>query len=338
MKSSAKGGLARTLDLLTRTNNEAATSALLNALDHPDRNLQAAALRALVRRRSVVGHRELLRRWDGFSERWKAMIAEQGSRMSGAVRDALLGGDEKLAENGAEAVLRLRDYELIPSLLAAAEDPAQPRGGKAARAVLGLSEMLSEESAAPEDNRRRDPQRTRQYLIGSLERAVSHFDQHRNNDIVEAFLLLATSGNATLRRLLQNPHDKAYAAVVQLLGHSTRAGIQRLLLSFLDDPQAPSAIHTLLSQRRDVPFLKRFFQRIKAEVSKPVQLNLRRIETFSWLCSDLKVLKAISEEEQEGVVHLVAAAGISRLQAFEVIKEMLSLGGLAARRAASLAL
>ena len=333
------GGLDQTFQILATTNNEAATQLLVDAVDGRDREIQNGALRALVRRRSPAGHSELLQRWSDLSERHKATIADQNSRMSASLRDALLSSDVELAAKGLDAVVRLREYDLISTLITIAEDKSHARAEGAARAVLTLSELLYDEVAAQrESRRRRDPRLTRKYIAASLEESVRRFDQHRRVDLLEAFLLLTGSNNGHLKQVLQNPHAKAYLPIVNLLGQSTRPGIQELLLSFLEEDQPPSAIHGILARRKDVPFLRRLFPRFGPGISRPLRLNARRIESFGWLKDGLSILKALGDEEQRGVVGLIMASGVNRLEACEVIQYLVREGTVNARRDASEAL
>lgn len=333
------GGLETTFKVLATTKNEAAIHVLIAGLEMPDRAVQADALRALVDRRSAAGHRELLRRWPSFGERWKAIVAERAGRISGAVRDAILGADADLRVNGCDAAQWTRDFDLIPVLIAAAEDRSNPQADLASQSLLSLSECLGEELAAPRDYRiRRDPQTVRRCVMRSLEKSVLHFEQHKRAEIVEAFLLLVRRQNTILRRILQSPHDKAYLAIVNLLTHSPRPGVMRLLTDFLEDPRTLTTIQNVLARRRDVPFLRHLLKRVSGDLTANVKANVRRIDSFVWLRDDLAILSALNDDDQTGAVQLTLASGMDRLRAFEVLKFILQHGGSEARLAAAQAL
>ena len=146
-------GLDKTFEVLTSTKNEAATGVLLGALDSANRDVQAAALKALVQRRSGSGHRELLNRWHTLGKRAKASVAEFGGRISSAVRRAVLSAEEQLAINGFDAVMCLREFDLIPVLVTAAKDKGNPNARRAAQTILALAEILYEQLALPRDYR-----------------------------------------------------------------------------------------------------------------------------------------------------------------------------------------
>jgi HEAT repeat protein len=332
-------GLEKTIEVLISTGNEAAVEVLLPALDATHRSIQERALKALLERWSAQGQREILRRWNTFDERLKSIAAERPGRLHDALREAILGNDPRLFANACDAVLWMKEYDLLPALLTATEDRANPLGEDAAQTMLSLTEILYEELAAPRDYRiRRDPQLIRQHLLAKLEQAVMRFDQHRRAAALDAFLLLANRENATLKSILLNPHDKVYLSLVDVLSHSSRPGVMRLLLAYLEDPHAPFAALNALAYRSDEAFLRHLLKKVGPDAGPVVRSNLRRIENIPWLREDLRRLAELSEVEQEAVMHLAAASGLKRLQVFEVTQFLLRHGNVGGRRAAALQL
>jgi HEAT repeat protein len=156
--------------------------------------------------------------------------------------------------------------------------------------------------------------------------------------LLEAFLLLANRENAALKRVLQSPADRTFSPLIDVLGNSSRPGVERLLLSYLDDPFAPLPALQVMVRRRDVAFLRRLLRRIGAEPAPVVRTNLKRIESIPWMQVNLALLDALGDHEQPGAVQLAAASGIPRQLAFEAVAYLLRHGTLAGRRAAAQAL
>ncbi len=238
-------GLATTFHLLTKTENEAALRVLLAALDSPREAIQEGALTALLSRRNPAGTKEILRRVPEINPRWKSIIDQHHGRMTGALRDAVAGGDEAMCRKGCRAAVSFREYDLIPTLLTVLQDVNSPHADMAAEAMLSLLESLYDELAGTRDRSdRRDPQTIRRFVVGSLEPAVQRFGVHKRREVIEAFLMLASRDNAVLKQLLQSPLLPAATAMMEAMTHSPRKGVIRLLLSFLDDPHAPAGACT----------------------------------------------------------------------------------------------
>jgi HEAT repeat protein len=328
--------LAITMNVLAESPNEAAVAVLLEGLDSSQRDVRDLALAAILNRRSEAAELEILHRWNDLSMRWKTQIAERVGWISGAIRKAVLSADTGLYECGCAAAVFTRDYDLIPVLVAAATDRANPHAPLAAAAALELAEFLSEELAAPRDYRiRRDPQLQRHHVLPSLERAVMQLQDHGRRELLEAFLLLASRENAVLKRLLQTPGDRNFQPLVDVLTASPRPGIERLLLSYLDDPHAPLSAVQVIGRRCDVSFLRHLTRKIGAEPSPIARMNVRRIENIPWITSTISLLDALSEAEQPGAVHLVVGSSAPRQHALEAAGYVLRHGKVPGRRIAA---
>jgi HEAT repeat protein len=332
-------GLDATFRALASSDNEAAVPVLIAALDLAQHETREAAFVALLARHSEAAELEVLRRWNEMSERWKVLVAERPGWIAGAVARALAGADPSLFQAACDAAVRTREYEMIPVLVGIATAGTHPQAERAAAIGLQLVELLAEEVAAPRDyHHRRDPQLLRQHVLGCLERAAAEFHRHGRRGLVEALLLLSDRENATLKRTLQAPDDRNFAPLADVLATSSRWGVQRLLLTFLDDPHAPLAALNLLARRRDVAFVRHLTRKIGADPSPVVRNNLRRIESIPWMQNNLALLDALHEAEQAGAVQLATLSGTPEQQALEAVAYVVRHGKLAGRRTAAQAL
>jgi HEAT repeat protein len=332
-------GLNTTFELLATTANEASVGALLPALDSPLALIQENAVRAILRRRSPLGQREVLRRLHLGGERWREILAEYQGRLSSALRDAVLANDPQHCANGCSAIVWFGEYDLIPTLITATEDASNVNLEIAAQTLLEVTELLYHELAAPRDYRqRRDPQLVRRHVVGSLESSIQRFAKHKRREIIEAALVLMGRDNVTLKLILKQPHHPAYLTILEVLTHSTRPGVLRLLLSFLDDPTAPTAAMGVLAHRRDIQYLNYLLRKIGAEPSQAAAHNLKRVENIVWLRDDFRLLDELDEAGQEGAMQFALASNMKRLDVFPVIEHLLRYGNAGGRRAAAVAL
>ncbi len=205
--------------------------------------------------------------------------------------------------------------------------------------LLKLIEAFYEELAGPRDyTNRRDPQRMREYILGLLEGSLARFARHQSEQIMESFLLLVPRDNSFLKQTLNDPRHPAYLMINQLLTNSSRGGIMRLVLSFLDDPAAPSSAMTLLAHRTDQRFIEYVLKKIGFEPSPQVALNLKRMESIPWLQENLSQLSKFDEASQHAIGVLAVRSGMPRRLAFRVIEWILLHGKVGGRRNAALLL
>lgn len=332
-------GLATTFRLLRETQNEAATRVLIPALDSRFPSVRDAALEALLSRRSPAGHREVVGRLHTFDEPWRLAVGKNHSRMLPALRDAVISSDRQMCVNGCRAAVWFSQYDLIPALLIALEDPANPNAAVASEALLDLAELLGGELAEVRDyNQRRDVQVVRRRAVGALEMSVGRFARHRRREIVEAFVLLTYRDNAVLRQILQDPYHPAFVVLVDALSKSPQAAAIGLLLSFVDDAHAPSAALSIVSKRSDRKFVLALLHKVGRDSAPAVTQNLRRLESIAWFGNDLSFLDGWTESEQAAAVRLAMISGMPRPQAFSVVERLLVRGKPGGRRAAAEAL
>ncbi|MBN2475363.1 MAG: HEAT repeat domain-containing protein [Pirellulales bacterium] len=335
----ASEGLATTFRVLTNTASRAAGRVLLAALDSPHESIQDRALIALLARRSRSGGRQILLRLHTMPERWIEIIRQHHVRMTRALRDAVLGNDRQLFLNACRAAVWFREYDLIPTLLSALGDLDRNSADVVAETILELTDQLYAEVTCPRDEQqRRDPQLVQQHIVSSLETSVAQFVRHRRREVVEAFALLARRDNGTLKQVLHDPHHAAFVAMVDALANSTRAGVMRLVLSFLNDPHIPSAIVSVLGKRADPKFVALLLRKTGHEPSTAVKRVFKRIRSIAWLSRPEEVLDQLDDDAQHGAVRLVMLSSVPRQEAFLFVKYLLVRGKPGGRREAAVAL
>lgn len=332
-------GLNTTFELLATTENEASVGVLIPALDSLLALVQENALRAILRRRSPLGQREVIKRLHLGGDRWRQILTEYQGRISAALRDAVLANDPQHCANGCAAIVWFGEFDLIPTLITATEDSTNVNLQLAAQTLLDLAELLYQELSVPRAYRqRRDPQLVRRHVVGSLEASIHRYGNHKRPEIVEAALMLMGRDNATLKHILKQPHHPAYLAIVDALTHSQRPGILRLVLSFLDDPTASSASMNILGHRSDPTFLRYLLRKIGSEPSQTTAHNLKRIDNIVWLHGDFQILDGLDEAGQQGAMQFALSSNMKRLEVFLVVEHLLRFGTPGGRRVAATAL
>ncbi|HEX4149418.1 MAG TPA: HEAT repeat domain-containing protein, partial [Pirellulales bacterium] len=228
---------------------------------------------------------------------------------------------------------------LIPTLVTAAEDEANPHAELAAKTLLSLCELLYEELSSPRDyHLRRDPQLVRRNVTLSLEESTKRVAKHKRPEIVESFLLLAGRENATLAQILLDPLNSSYVPTIQLLTHSEKPGVMRLVLSCLEHPQTPSAMISVIAHRTDRKFVEHLLRKIGQSPSAAAKVNLKKLESIAWLRSDFGLLDSFDDAAQHSAVQLLAGSKVKPCEAFPVIEHLLKTGKTGGRRAAAAAL
>ncbi len=350
-------GLDATFQQLARTENEAALDVLLAALDSPHAPSRDGALRAILERRTQEGHDEVFRRLPDLDESGRAILQERPDRLvrvatevlarcqPDPVDDGKLGRRRAPAPRGidfplaCEAIVNYRLYDALPAVLAVLGDGDTPESALAGQTALRLTEAFyADLSEAAEQSRQKDLEVIRHRITQALQEATSGFERHQSKDVVEAFLLIAKQQDVVLRRILRKPDEGGHAPIVELLTGSTRGGVVRLLLGFLEDPQMPKAALEVIARRADPKFVQNLLENVGMPASRSIAESLKRLKSVAWAEPGHPVFAEIDGRAQQGAVGMLMASSIDRAQVLQVLRFLLAEGKPEGRRAAAEAL
>jgi HEAT repeat protein len=332
-------GLTTTFQCLAASKTEAATSVLVAAFDSDQPTIRREALAAILARRAVAGYRAVIARLHELDDDLKQMVGENPRRLLPALRGAVVSADPQLCRNACAAAVAFREYEIVPALLNALEDPANTNGDEVGQTVLTLVELLCAELSGPsESGDRRDPIQHRRQIVAVLEESVTRFAKHRRREVIEALAMLAHCDSLVLKTVLAQPRHPAFLVLVDALLKSPHPSVMRLLLGFLDDPRAPSAALGVAAKRTDHKFVVYLLKKIGRQPTAVVTQNLKRIDAIAWAKRESELLDRLDDPEQHAAVRMVMLSSVPRPQAFTIIEYLLKKGKTGGRRAAAHAL
>ncbi|NUQ61104.1 MAG: HEAT repeat domain-containing protein [Pirellulales bacterium] len=332
-------GLNATFQYLAKTGNRVADDVLIAALDSPHPPIRDLAIRAVLDRRSPAGHHEIFRRLPGFDEQCRSIVGERPERLVRVVAEAIETGDVRQCAEAGEAILAFRLYEALPVLIGALDGAGRAHRQKTAQTILELTELFYGELCNPnEQTRRRDQDTARKRMISALEEGAGKYARHGCVEVVEAFLIVSKHQNVVLRRILQQPQESCHRAVVEALTESSRGGVLRLLLGFLEDPQMPQVVKNILAGRTDVKFVENLLAAGGLNASKAVAETLLRFDAFAWAKPEHPVLADLDDRGQADAVALVMSTSIRRKELLDLIGYFLLEGNRGGRRAAARAI
>ncbi len=329
----------RTIDALSKSHNEAAAAALTEALAIGGGPVFDGAIAGLCARRNKAGHISVLRHWHVLNAAEKLLVEKGRHKMGGALREALLDGDDQLFANARDFVEASGDFDLIPTLVMVAEQPS----GERSQAALDLTARLIDQLRKWIESDRepaigRDPETIRYCVLESLERSVERFAAHQRPELLEAFVVLAGPHSSTLQRIFDSPHHPCYSSVVHTLTRSASAGVLRLLTTMLVSKDAPQVIRTVISKRNDSPFIDALLAISIDPANGPLRRNLARMKTIACCEASRALCDHYTPEQQAAAMHLLAASGASDEQKLALAEILLKHGRLAGRVAACTAL
>ena len=262
-------GLDLTFETLAKSRNEAAIDVLIAGLDAPDAARRQQALTALVSRSEPRAPELLLANWSKLEDQDVTILLGRKSWLKPAIEEALGKGfnEAAVAIAAAEA---LGMTAVLPNLILLAES-ASTRGfrQRASQAVLRIVEPLGVEARSD-----RDQSTVRGPVMSRLADALRRYSMHRNDQLVEAFLVGSTWSDGELRHFLADGGSEA-DLICRQLSESTHPNILELLAGFARRRSVPDRVLQIMRRRSDDAFLAVLLRAVASEPTQVVLKNLR---------------------------------------------------------------
>jgi HEAT repeat protein len=344
-QTGAATGIIRTAQVLAKSPNRAVLPVLLAGLKSSRAEIRAATIRAAIRRHERATHAQLIEHFTFLSESDRIVLSDAHRSMphhaATALKAAILEGDANHCKNACRIIAISGDVDLIPVLVKAVEDKKHHYRTDVAATILELATQVQQELnlwASGDRTAPHDPSFKRHHVLVPLEQSMSRFAQHRRQEILDAFLLLAPVDNNTLNKILRDTNHPCHASVVSELTSTQDFGIMERLVEMLRDTDTPPAALKIISRRSDERFVDILLNGLKRPVPIRVLHNMKSLNHVAWLEESRELLLELDSRAQAIAVELALASGLDRGALFEFLAFLLQHGLTDARRACCQAL
>lgn len=335
--SPMSASLATTFAVLRDSGARYAQEVLVTALDVPYPEIQEQAAGALLKRASVTGHLEVLKRCERLPTGVLTQIKAAGRRLDAAFRQGLQQGGPDLVEQLLHC-LRLADAdEHVAPVLTIVRQPHHPAYASAVTTLRSLIDRLYDqwqsERELGDSAALAQVEGRRVSMLQELGKLLASVDDIAQPEVViEGVLILGRADEALVRRVLWNSAAPIRDVVSQLLMGSRHPGVLALICDSLNyaypHPKAFEAI-----QRRDDPeFIAQLLRSISGRLNRHQQENLRQIQSLDWLRNPDDTLPTVPPQLQPAVLKLLAATHTSPSLRSAVEQWMLRSGSPEARQ------
>lgn len=328
-------GLQTTIETLQRTASIAAEEILVAALDSPRTNLRDAAFQVILHKKLPEGLREIVRRWRKLDEDSRKSLADNAATMQGSLREIIVGKNDQWKANAFAIALHCHAFRLIPDIVRTLETPEYQQKEAAARVLIRLCEQFTDDFDSGKIQQDQSGKHLQNQIARALEDSIKRFSQHKRQEVLESFLMVAESSNATLRSLLEESREPNIAAAAKLLVKTNFASVpDKTLLKFLGEADIPASVGKIWQSRTDIRFVRKFAAVATASPNPITKKNISRLEHIEWLEGNLEYIRDFTTEEQAAIARIAEISGADRQVALRAIRAVIELGHSEARRIA----
>lgn len=323
---------------LAHTRNQAAVPVLASALASTRLEIRLGAIHGLVVRRNPEGHSQILARFPTFNDEELAELAatliRSQHKMLATLRDVLLSDDQRLCDNACHVILMGRVYQIIPTLVEVAEYSTHRHSEQALATLVQLASLFHRETFARGADKTCEPGIVRRQILPSLEMSVVRYDEHRRQEIIDAFLLVVPPTNETFLKILRERSHCCHQPVLNSLSTSAVVPILDLLTRLLHDMDIPVSALKAIGARLDRKFLDYLLHNIGWPVSLRVLENFRKLKQVHWLDDRREVLLDLDGRAQRVAIEVAKSGCVERKTYLALLKFLLQQGDPEGRRAA----
>ncbi|GAA5507199.1 hypothetical protein [Novipirellula caenicola] len=296
-------GPSLTFATLAESRNAAAVDLLLIALEDTSESVRSYAVESLLQRVEPHCAEAVLSRWDIFPSDLFGQLRKRKSWITPAVQKSLQLQDDSLA-HAINASVMIGLYPLLVDLIPIAESHSSEEMRDAAtEAILQLAHELGHEARA-----NRDKPSIRTPVVAALAESVRRIHRHKNERLIDAFLVNSTWADAELRQFTASSSEFCKMIGNRLLT-TQRAGMVELLAGFICRRSVPSFLLEILASRTDDVFRDSLLRAIGEEPSATVLKNLHDLGMPKCCADDDSLMDAISANHRAAAIHVYSQSG-----------------------------
>jgi hypothetical protein len=322
-------GLNLTYEALAKTRNEAAVDVLLAALSDESDDTRRRALTAIISRSEPKSAQQVLAHWDLLQADDLRVLRPKKKWLAPAVESMLKEGGDDVSV-AIEAATALGITTVMDHLVSLAESSGSRQLRQTATdAVIDLVQPLGHDARLD-----RGQPTVRGPVLARLADSVRRFSMHKNEQLVDALLLVVTWGDADFRQLIGEKSDQ-FELICKRLRHSHYPGINDLVAGFLRRRRIPEPISAIIRQREQVEFRDALLRTIGSDPSATIVRNLGDIGVPVSCRGGESLVQEVPPEYRAAVAHLYTAADTDELRKLNIVTDTVLRGGPGCESAAS---
>ncbi|MCL2347487.1 MAG: hypothetical protein FWC50_04420, partial [Planctomycetaceae bacterium] len=329
----------KTIRFLAKTDNSAAIEPLRFLLDHHDREIREKAFESLYMKLDPAIMLELFHRISDQEVEWSNSAFLTPDRRSRLIEAAIRSGDFELVKHACDMALRNKLYETLPVVNTLLDVPRPEWVDLGTKMILELATSFYNDLVnAGSELERRNMDRRREWFAAQLDEPVRRYSVHKHIEPIKAFLLIAKKNYPLLINVLNDVHSQASKTIVQMLQESEEGGYYRLLLSFIDDSNAPPVIDIILAAKTEKKFVQHMLKLIGPNPAQSTKDALKRFKDFAWIKPGNEAIPDLISGLEDRFVQLIACANLPRETTLAMFELVFGLPSVEGRRAAAQAI
>jgi hypothetical protein len=336
-----------TFEILQTHTSPSAGEVLQRGAANGDRSTRQRCLHAMAHRKDVKTLNWLINRFERYHDDLLSALTTSDNEIDAGCLGAVV--TKQLAKGGWNQSVGLRLIDMIDCLnqtsaLETLIDLAQHHEDSMIRAASGevtlsLASPLSKPIRHRDHTERIRPEteRFRQRIAERLAAAVQQYNAHRNNDLLDAFLVISDWNDALLQQLLGD-ESASQEILLRRMRTSEHQAVLQLLSGFIRRRKIPGPVISLLLRRHDAMFCEALLDAIGETPTPITAINLREYGLPDCLRGGESFMRSLGSDRDAAMCNAYSITMPHESESIHMVLAMLERGGESKARIAEVCL
>lgn len=297
-----------TWNVLERSRNLAASLTLSTGLSSASDEIRHRCVSALLERGQSEDDCTILKNWERFNEADKFLVKQSDNKIDEACKQLLQRGS--LAEQRAvlEAVEDLDVVEATDEVLQFVIFKRHALNGRATSVLMSMCKKWGKASRSQDTTLGFHDKIKRNLLLKRLHKQMVLYHEHRNPQIVDAWLALVHWDDSEQRSLLSDPTMDAYKVMMDRLKNSPDLSVLQLLAGYVGRTTTPKRVSEILAARPEQEIGHAIASLLNDRNWSSIATHLRRLPPLACFQGVNASDETVPKEIEERLWQLVAVS------------------------------
>jgi hypothetical protein len=231
--------------------------------------------------------------------------------------------------------MKYKLYEMLPTVVFLIES-ADPQFAETMRKVLlHLAESFYADIMAAPDTERRNFDRKRDWFVSQIDGLVKRYSMNNIDEAIQALLIITKKDFDTMKLVAADHRSATAKKVGEFLRTGDHGSYLRLLLNYVDDPDSPAVMDTIIAERSDPLFVQKLLQVVGPDPSPEFRDALKRFNDFAWFNAENPELPGLVNGLEPNAVQLLQSVNFPKDRVIRLYKFFLERSSVESRRTAA---
>ncbi|QDU80901.1 HEAT repeat protein [Polystyrenella longa] len=334
--------LETTFNLLASRKTTEASDLLTSAVDVPVGEIQALAVRALLKKHQLPSQLLIIRKWPELHSLAQDAVFEEKHSIRETVKHCLERDKGELQSLALEVAVAISDYTQIPNILNRMESSSGEQLARMTEAMRMLTDQFYEALFRQESEGEGPNLNTeslsyqKKNIIQQIAGTVSRLEQHNEPDLIlESLLILGSPTQPDIKEIMSSTDLRLMKRVEWILQHSRHHGVMQFIVDSMNIQNPNIRVIDAIRQRDDSEFISHLLGEYPESLNAIQSDNYQQIKSIRWLASPERELPLILPAQHQSVIRLMMGVRLPVDQQVNIQKWLIHNGGPETRLAAT---